>query len=141
MFWQSLTVGLGILWGLVWGRRTGWNCGGLITPGLLALCAASPIKAALCLLLGLLLSPVLAVLSHVLGLYGRERVGAAMLLSLAARLILLPLFPAPLWTGWIIPGLIAADAGRQGALITVCGAVSCATVTVFSAELLRGLLG
>ena len=141
MFWESLTVGLGVLWGLVWCRRTGWNCGGLITPGLLALYAVSPIKAALCLLLGLLLSPALAVLSHVLGLYGRERVGAAMLLSMAARLTLLPFLPTPLWTGWVIPGLIAADAVRQGALMTVCGAVSCATVTLFSAELLRGLLG
>ena len=98
-------------------------------------------KAALCLLLGLLLSPVLAVLSHVLNLYGRERIGAAMLLSLVARLALLPLVPAPLWTGWVIPGLIAADVGRQGALMTVCGALSCSAATVFSAELLRGLLG
>ncbi|MCR4819257.1 MAG: poly-gamma-glutamate biosynthesis protein PgsC/CapC [Fretibacterium sp.] len=139
-FWESLTIGLGILWGLVWCRRTGWSSGGIITPGLLALYAASPTKAVLCLLLGILLSPVLIVLSHVLGLYGRERVGAAMLLSLAARLALLPLIPAPLWTGWVVPGLIAAEIGRQGALMTVCGAVSCSAATVFSVELLRGLL-
>ena len=141
MFWESLTVGIGVLWGLVWGRRTGWSCGGLITPGLLALYAATPMRGVFCLLLGLVLSLPLTLLSNILGLYGRERVGAAMLLSLAARLALLPILPPSLWTGWVVPGLIAADAGRQGAFMTVCGAVSCSAATVFSAELLRGLLG
>ena len=138
-FWESLTVGLGVLWGLVWCRRTGWSCGGLVTPGLLALCAATPAKALFSLLLGLILTPVLAVVSHVLDLYGRERTGAAMLLSLTARLALLPFAPAPLWTGWVVPGLIAADSGRQGALMTICGAVSCSAAAVFSVEMIRGL--
>ncbi|MCR4817683.1 MAG: poly-gamma-glutamate biosynthesis protein PgsC/CapC [Fretibacterium sp.] len=138
--WETLTVGLGVFWGLVWSRRTGWDCGGLITPGLLALCVTAPARAVLCLVLGLVLSPVLALVSHAFGLFGRERVGAAMLLSMTARLALLPIAPAPLWTGWVVPGLIAVSAGRQGALMTVCGAVSSSAAAIFSVELLRGLL-
>ena len=150
-FGESLTVGLGVLWGLVWYRRTGWSCGGLVTPGLLALHAATPMRGALCLLIGLGLSPILTFTSDALGLYGRERVGAAVLLALALRLgllsfpsfplfhVLLPLASAPFWVGWVIPGLIAADAGRQGALMTLCGAVSCAVATAFSVGLMRGL--
>ena len=150
--WACLTVGLGVLAGLVWGRRTGWGCGGLVTPGLLALSAASPLRILWALLAGLALAPILSLLSRALGLYGRERVGAAMLLSLAACLILLPLLPllpplptlpslpAHLWPGWVLPGLIAADAERQGPVMTVCGAVSCAAAASFAVGLLRSVL-
>ena len=139
--WEGLTVGSGVLLALIWGRRTGWSCGGLITPGLLALSAGSPLRVGGSLLAGVLLTPVLALLSRVFGLYGRERVGAAMLLSLAARLVLLPWVPAASWIGWIVPGLVAADAERQGVVMTLCGAVSCAVAASFATGLLRGVLG
>ena len=90
---EGLVVGLGVLFGLVWGRRTGWGCGGLITPGLLALHAASPHRVGLALLLGVLLAAPLGLLARFLGLYGRERAGAAMLLALAVRLALAPFVP------------------------------------------------
>ena len=73
VFREGLVVGLGVLFGLVWGRRTGWGCGGLITPGLLALHAASPHRVGLALLLGVLLAAPLGLLARFLGLYGRER--------------------------------------------------------------------
>lgn len=139
--WGCVTMALGILMGLVWSRRTGWGCGGLVTPGLMALYAASPVRVMAALVMGLLLAPVLSFVARSLALYGRERAGAAMLLALAAHLALLFVVPSPPWLGWVVPGLIAADAERQGAVMTVCGATSCAIAASFGVGLIRGLLG
>lgn len=142
---DALTVGLGIGIGLVWTRRTGWGCGGIITPGLLALYAAEPGRAAAILAVGLLLVPLVTLASRTFGLYGRERIGAAMLLALGAGFLLAPgtLFPNSLfhgpipvetgWIGWVAPGLIAADADRQGVVMTLAGTVSCAVIAAFCA--------
>lgn len=132
---EALTVGLGLFLGLIWTRRTGWGCGGLITPGLLALHALEPLRVAIILLVGTLLVPLVSLTAKVFNLYGRERIGAAMLLALGAAM-LVPLVNLPLqtsWIGWVVPGLIAADADRQGVLMTLAGAVSCAIVTAFCA--------
>ncbi|MDR3231448.1 MAG: poly-gamma-glutamate biosynthesis protein PgsC/CapC [Synergistaceae bacterium] len=142
---QGLTVGLGILVGLVWSRRTGWGCGGLITPGLLALQASDPIRATLTLVLGMALIPPLSLAARAFRLWGRERVGAAMLIALTVRIGLMFLIPAPLSAefhpvGWVIPGLIAADGERQGAGMTLCGTIVCTLVTAFGATLLRTML-
>lgn len=135
---QTATLALGILIGLVWSRRTGWSCGGIITPGLLALYAPDPARAAFALIFGVLLVPLLSFTARRLGLYGRERVGASMLLALCARFGLSFLMPAGLhWVGWVIPGLIAADGERQGVVMTISGTVACALVTVFTMTLLR----
>ena len=139
--WGCVTMALGVLMGLVWSRRTGWGCGGLVTPGLMALYAASPARVMAALVMGLLLAPVLSFVARSLALYGRERAGAAMLLALAAHLALLFVVPSPPWLGWVVPGLIAADAERQGAVMTVCGATSCAIAASFGVGLIRGLLG
>lgn len=139
--WGCVTMALGVLMGLVWSRRTGWGCGGLVTPGLMALYAASPARVVAALAMGLLLAPVLSFVARSLALYGRERAGAAILLALAAHLALLFVVPSPPWLGWVVPGLIAADAERQGAVMTVCGATSCAIAASFGVGLIRGLLG
>ena len=136
--WESITVGIGILVGLAWSRRTGWSCGGVITPGLLALYGGDPRRTALTLALGALLAPPLSAAARTFGLYGKERIGAAMLLALLSRLLLEMLFPLKLhWVGWIIPGLIAADCDRQGMGMTLCSTISCALVTVFCMTLFR----
>jgi hypothetical protein len=134
---ESVTVGLGILVGLVWNRRTGWSCGGTITPGLLALYAGDPRRVAAVLVLGTLLAAPLAVAARVLGLYGKERVGAAMLLALLARGGLGFFAPLPYGIGWVVPGLIAADCHRQGIAMTLCGTISCTLVTLFCVTLSR----
>jgi poly-gamma-glutamate biosynthesis protein PgsC/CapC len=138
---ESVTVGLGILIGLVWNRRTGWSCGGTITPGLLALYAGEPYGVALALALGVALTVLLTAAARLLSLYGKERVGAAMLLALLARAGWeFFISPAPLnlhWIGWVVPGLIAADCDRQGIGMTLCGALSCTLVTSFCVILLK----
>ncbi|MDR1731571.1 MAG: poly-gamma-glutamate biosynthesis protein PgsC/CapC [Synergistaceae bacterium] len=138
---QSLTVALGILTGLVWSRRTGWSCGGIITPGILALCISDPARILFSLLLGTALTFPLALAARTFRLYGRERVGAAMLLALAAKIGLAFLLPPGLrQTGWVVPGLIAADGERQGLGMTLCGVIACTLVTVFGMTLLKRIL-
>ena len=137
-----LTLGWGIFAGLVWSRRTGWGCGGIVVPGLLALYASHPARAAATLALGVALAPLLSLCVRVWGLYGRERSGVAMLIALCARALLFPFFPASSGAlGWVVSGLVASDAERQGALITLCGAVSSALFAVFSMEIFRVCLG
>lgn len=137
---MEVPLAFGILFGLFWSRRTGWNCGGLITPGILALHADTPLSCFYSLLLGVVLAPILHVLVQRKSLYGRERIGAAMLLAIAARCLCLHLFPSvsaavPLWLGWAVPGLIAADIERQGVCITLAGAVSTAVAAVFASSI------
>ena len=142
--WTSeIPLALGILGGLYWSRRTGWNCGGMITPGLLAQYSDRPMVCLWGILSGIALAPILHVLAQRWRLYGRERVGAAMLLALCLRPFLgLSLFsglvPA-FWLGWVIPGLVAADVQRQGLWITLAGIVSTSVAASFAASLLFGL--
>jgi hypothetical protein len=138
---RILTVALGIAAGLLWTRRTGWNCGGIITPGLLALSVSEPLGGLFSLGLGVALVPFLSVTTRFLGIYGRERVGAAMLLSLGIEAALACFLPAfPFRAGWVIPALIAADAERQGIVPTLCGAVSCALAASSAMSLLAWLV-
>jgi hypothetical protein len=134
----SPIVGLGIFAGLVWTRRTGWSCGGIITPGLLALYASSPVRVASVLALGVVLTPLLSLCAGAWSLYGRERVGAAMLLALFAQTALSLVTPFH-GVGWVIAGLVAADADRQGVVMTLCGVISCTLFTVFCLTLFRTL--
>ncbi len=140
---SGLTVGLGIVAGLAWTRRTGWGCGGIITPGLLALYAADLPRGLFALVFGAALTPLLGFVSRPLRLYGRERLAAAMLLALCLRSLLPPLhLPVDAhWIGWVVPGLIAADGQRQGLPMTLSGAVACACAAAFAAAVIESLGG
>lgn len=140
----SITIALGILVGLFYMRRTGWSAGGLVTPGLLALQAANPFFFGGTLFLGGLFAAILRPVGDRLGLYGRERVGAALLIAIAFRLMCAGrLDMDAFWIGWIAPGLIACDIDRQGAAMTFAAAVSCSLATAilfFAGSYLWGML-
>lgn len=140
----SLTIAVGIAVGLIYTRRTGWSTGGLVTPGLLALQAADPLSFAGALLLGLGFAVVLRPVAKFFSLYGRDRVGAALLLAIAFRLLFRGQIGVDaFWIGWIAPGLIAADAERQGAAMTLVAAASTGIATaiaVFFMTLAAGYL-
>ena len=139
----SLALGVGILLGLFYSRRTGWGCGGLVTPGLLALKATDPLPFIGVLLLGSALGLLMKPISDRFTLYGRERVGILLLFALALRLLWKNEFFSidSLWIGWIAPGLIAADVQRQGVLPTLCAAVSCSVGTAMLMGVLVFLYG
>lgn len=133
----SLTIAIGIIFALFYSRRTGWSSGGLVTPGLLALQASSPWSFGAVLLLSLLFAALLRLLTKFFGIYGRERVGAVLLIALSFRLLFRnsPGVDA-FWIGWIAPGLIAADIENQGALMTLAAVVSTSLATAFFIYLL-----
>lgn len=128
---QTLTLIIGILSGLVWKRRTGFSCGGIITPAILAL-YGSPQKIIMYLVFGIVLAPVVSSVSELLDLYGTERTGAAMIAALILRQVL-----PGLGAGFVVPGLIACDVNRQGVLMTVCGVVSCTLESIMILEALK----
>lgn len=126
----SLTIAVGIILALYYSRRTGWSPGGLVTPGLLAVQAPAPLNFAGTLLLALLFAAILRLLTKITSLYGRERVGAALLIAIVFRLVFRErLGVDAFWIGWIAPGLIAADIEHQGVAMTLSAAVSVSIAT------------
>lgn len=133
----SLTIAIGIILALFYSRRTGWSAGGLVTPGLLAIQLSSPLNLAVTLLLSLLFAALLRLLTKYFSLFGRERVGAVLLIAILFRLFFRGEFGADsFWIGWIAPGLIAADIERQGAVMTLSAVVSTSIATAVSVFLL-----
>jgi len=129
----SITIAAGIVFALLYSRRTGWSTGGLVTPGLMATQAASFVNFAAALLLGAIFAALLRVLTRYFTLYGRERVGAALLMAITIRLVFRGNYIADdFWIGWIAPGLIAADIERQGLVMTLSAVVSTSLATAFS---------
>ncbi|HPI98784.1 MAG TPA: poly-gamma-glutamate biosynthesis protein PgsC/CapC [Synergistales bacterium] len=136
--WQLLLLGTGIIWGMFYYQRTGWACGGIITPGLLALNMGSPEVIAFSLACGLILSVMLEIAVRVFSLYGRQRIAFAMVLAIILRMATLKIFPGTsLWVGWIIPALIASDIQKQGLFKTLSGVVSVTLVSLMTFESLR----
>ncbi len=132
----TLVLALGVAVAMIWDKRTGLGCGGLVTPGVTALSLYDPSRALFGLAMALMVWPLLALGARRFGWYGRQRVGWAMLLALGLRALTGHFTPDPLWIGWAVPGLVAADIQRQGLPETLAGAASASLVTAFGAELL-----
>lgn len=143
MPWDHETVCLaaGMLLGMLYYQRTGWACGGIITPGVIAMYAGDPLKIGVSLLAGLVTWLLLEGLVRLTGAYGRQRIAAAMLIALALRYPLVAVLgEASLWLGWVVPGLIGADMQRQGVFNTLAGAVTVSIAAAMSVLLLQGVL-
>ena len=137
-----LLVALGIALGLYLFHRTGYSPGGIITPGFMAMELASPGRIVAAFGCALAVAALLSLLVRGTGMYGRQRTGAAMLLALGLKVMLGDLFPAaPVWIGWVIPGLIGADMQRQGIIPTVAAAMASAFAASLAAALLLSISG
>lgn len=133
----SLTIAVGIILSLIYSRRTGWSGGGLVTPGLLAVQMSSPFSFVGTLFLALLFAAILRLLTRLFSLFGRERVGVALLIAILCRLLFRDRFGVgTFWIGWVAPGLIAADIEQQGAVMTLSAVVSTSIATAISVSLL-----
>lgn len=130
-------LAIGIVVSLFYFRRTGWTSGGLVSPGLLAMQVPDPLGFAAILALSVALSAILRSLTKAFSLYGKERVGTALLLALVLRLALRKETGLDaLWIGWIAPGLIAADIERQGMTMTLAAVISTSLSTALAAQLI-----
>ena len=135
---ETFCLAFGMLLGMFYYHKTGWACGGIITPGVIAMYIGDPYKVGVSIVAGLITWVILDRLVHFFGLYGRQRLAAAMLIALALRYPLVSVLgEASLWLGWVVPGLIGADIQRQGVLTTLTAVVAVSVVTAMSVQLLQ----
>lgn len=118
----------GVALGMLFTELTGVSPGGLIVPGYIALFWNQPDRLALTAGVALVSALVLRFLSRWLILFGRRRYAMFILIGFTLRagfeLALPSLFPALGGleaVGWLVPGIIASDVDKQGALITFAG--------------------
>jgi poly-gamma-glutamate biosynthesis protein PgsC/CapC len=135
---ETFCLALGMLLGMFYYHRTGWACGGIITPGIIAIYIGAPARVAVAMAAGLLTWVLLELLVRRFSLYGRQRLASAMLIALALRYPLVPVLgEASLWLGWVVPGLIGADTQRQGLLTTLTAVVAVSVATAMAVQLLQ----
>ena len=135
---ETICLAIGILLGMLYYHKTGWACGGIITPGVIAIYIGDPDKVLVSIAAGLVTFIVLKILVRYSGIYGRQRLAAAMLIALALRYPLVSVWgETSLWLGWVVPGLIGADMQRQGVVITLAAVVAVSVVTAMSVQLLQ----
>ena len=133
---------LGILLGMLFFQRTGLSCGGIISPGLLAMELDNLPGLAVSLGAALATWLLLALAGRYWGLFGRQRLALALALALVIKIALSSLGLAPsLWLGWVVPGLMGADFQRQGFVPTISGAFCVAVAAAMSAGILFAILG
>ena len=141
----TLTIALGVALSMLWELRTGFSSGGLVAPGVLAVAldaaAAFAGRVALGIAIAFGVWGILLLLSQRFCLYGRMRVGVAMLAALAIRAVAGELSPDPFWFGWVVPGLVAADMQRQGVYSTIASLFICSFAVLFSSELITAAVG
>jgi len=139
---ETFCLAAGMILGALYYHRTGWACGGIITPGIVAMYISDPFRLSASMVAGILTWLVLALLVRQFGLYGRQRLVAAMLIALALRYPMVSLWSgASLWLGWVVPGLLGSDIQKQGLVTTLSAAVSIGVAAAMSVQLLQGLWG
>ena len=137
----SLCLATGMLLGMLYYHKTGWACGGIITPGVIAMYIGDPWKVAVSLAAGLATWILLELLVRFSGVYGRQRLAAAMLIALTLRYPLVSIWgESSLWLGWVVPGLIGADMQRQGVVTTLTAVVAVSIAAAMSVQLLQLVL-
>lgn len=138
---ETLCLAIGILLGMFYYQRTGWACGGIITPGVIAMYIGDPWKIGVSLLAGLATFALLEMLVRLTSIYGRQRLAAAMLFALVLRYPLVSVLgETSLWLGWVVPGLMGADMQRQGLVSTLAAVVAVSIATVMAVQLLQMVL-
>ena len=105
---ETLCLAIGVLLGMLYYQKTGWACGGIITPGVIAMYIGDPWKTGVSLLAGLVTWLLLEALVRFTGVYGRQRLAAAMLIAST-------LHPARRSARWVL-GLLCALGALAGAL-------------------------
>ena len=135
---QTLCLAIGIALGMFYYHKTGWACGGIITPGVIAMYIGDPGKIGVSLLAGMATWLLLELLVRLTNIYGRQRLAAALLIALALRYPLVSIWgEASLWLGWVVPGLIGADIQRQGPVMTLAAVAAVSIATVMAVGLLQ----
>lgn len=138
---DTFCLAIGMLLGAIYYHKTGWACGGIITPGVIAMYISDPEKVIISLAVGLIVWAILEGLVRRFNIYGRQRLVVAMFIALALRYPMVSVWGgASLWLGWVVPGLIGADMQRQGILITLGAVIATSIVTAMCVQLVQSAL-
>lgn len=138
---ETFCLAAGMLLGMFYYHKTGFACGGIITPGVIAMYIGDPAKVGVSVAAGLLTWVILEIIVRLTGLYGRQRLAVAMLIALAFRYPLVSVLgETSLWLGWVVPGLMGADIQRQGLTVTLSAVVSVTIATVMAVHLIQWVL-
>ncbi len=133
---HTICLAVGISLGMLFYHKTGWSAGGIITPGVIAMHCNDPVRVIAALAAGLCVFPLIEAGVRLFGLYGRQRMAAAMLMALVGYALVSLFIPMQsLWLGWVVPGLIGADIQRQGIVATLGGCAATATATAMAVSL------
>lgn len=127
---------LGIIISIIFYELTEISPGGVIVPGYIALFITQPGRIIVTIFLSLATLLVVNILSNYTILYGRRKFGIMIIISFIIRLIMqmsinylpLPDILATSSIGYIIPGIIAQDIGRQGIVKTVSSMILVASL-------------
>lgn len=124
----TLSVGIGLVVGLLFVEYFGLSAGGMVVPGYIALNLSHPGTIVLTLATGLGTFAIVRALSTLLIIFGRRRIALTVLIAFLLGALIRMLFAGTLipqkiedtYTviGFIIPGLIAISIDRQGILET-----------------------
>ena len=125
---NELTIA-GIILSLAFAELTGISPGGIVVPAYFVLFWGDPIRMALTLLVGSLCMLIVRFLSRHMILYGQRRFAMHLMVGLVLKLLFGALYAASplsipnlsLSIGYIVPGLLAHDAERQGTMPTLLG--------------------
>jgi poly-gamma-glutamate biosynthesis protein PgsC/CapC len=132
----EISVGLGVVFSLLFNEILGAAAGGIVVPGYIALRLHEPFRLVGTLVVALLVFLVIQLASKFMFIYGRRRLVIAILLGflfgyLSRQLILYEVFSLDvrmMAVGFIIPGLIANWMDRQGVVRTIAAVVIAASI-------------
>ena len=135
----TLSIGIGLVVGLVFVSFLGLSTGGMVVPGYFALEMGAPERVIITLLLSVLIFGIVRLMSKFMIIYGRRRIAITVLLSFIlgtlSNTMLTQYMSGPSFfdniqiIGYIIPGLIALSIDRQG-LIETIGSLLIASVII-----------
>ena len=124
----TLSIGVGLVVGVIFVEFFGLSVGGMIVPGYIALDIVHPVPVILTLSVGLLVYAIIRLLSVKFIIYGRRRIVLTVLIAFLLGALTRSLFSSVFAVktlgevysviGYIIPGLIAISIDRQGIIET-----------------------
>ena len=135
----TLSIGLGLIVGLIFVSLLGLSTGGMVVPGYFALEMGAPDRVIITLVISVMIFGIVRFLSKFMIIYGRRRIAITVLLSFILGTLCNIFLSQYLTTsfysdqvqviGYIIPGLIALSIDRQG-LIETIGSLLIASIII-----------
>lgn len=140
-------IAIGLLYGFILFELCGLVAGGLIAPGYVAVSLDQPWMVALCLIVSLLTLLLVRLLGCALLLYGRRRFIVCVLLGFVLQWLIGAAFMESTFglgrinvVGYIIPGLLANEMGRQGIVPTLLSLLLLSCLVWLTLYAIRGML-